>query len=175
MERKQASDLTPQQKGSCQMRIGGFQKLTLLDFPNQMACIVFTPGCNFRCPYCHNAGLVLQREDAGEVSQEEVLAYLKKTPRAVGGCGDHRRRTSAAAGSGEPPRGPQPGISHQAGHQRQLPSTAGRSAAPASWIISPWTSNTPEGYSRAAGIDAVPLLPRIERSVSLLMHGKNTL
>ncbi len=32
------------------MRIGGFQKLTLLDFPNQMACIVFTPGCNFRCP-----------------------------------------------------------------------------------------------------------------------------
>ena len=60
------------------MRIGGFQKLTLLDFPDQMACIVFTPGCNFRCPYCHNAGLVLQREDAGEVSQEEVLAYLKK-------------------------------------------------------------------------------------------------
>ena len=40
------------------MKIGGFQKLTLLDYPEKMACIVFTEGCNLRCPYCHNAPLV---------------------------------------------------------------------------------------------------------------------
>ena len=41
------------------MKLGGLQKLTLLDYPGRIACIVFTEGCNFRCPYCHNAGLVL--------------------------------------------------------------------------------------------------------------------
>ena len=41
------------------MRIAGLQKLTLLDFPGRTAATVFTPGCNFRCPFCHNADLVL--------------------------------------------------------------------------------------------------------------------
>ena len=40
------------------MRIAGLQKLTLLDFPGKTAATVFTPGCNFRCPFCHNADLV---------------------------------------------------------------------------------------------------------------------
>ena len=40
------------------MRIAGLQKLTLLDFPGKTAATVFTPGCNFRCPFCHNAALV---------------------------------------------------------------------------------------------------------------------
>ncbi len=58
------------------MLIGGIQKMTLLDFPGRIACIVFTHGCNFRCPYCHNAPLVTHSPDT--VSEEEVLAYLKK-------------------------------------------------------------------------------------------------
>lgn len=41
------------------MLIAGLQKLTLLDFPGTVACTVFTGGCNFRCPFCHNAPLVL--------------------------------------------------------------------------------------------------------------------
>ena len=41
------------------MIIHGFQKLTLLDYPGHTACTVFSGGCNFRCPFCHNAGLVL--------------------------------------------------------------------------------------------------------------------
>ena len=41
------------------MLIKGLQKLTLLDFPDRMACTLFTFGCNFRCPFCHNASLVL--------------------------------------------------------------------------------------------------------------------
>jgi pyruvate-formate lyase-activating enzyme len=40
------------------MKIGGFQKFSLLDYPGQLAAIVFTQGCNFRCPYCHNPELV---------------------------------------------------------------------------------------------------------------------
>ena len=58
------------------MKISGFQKMTLLDFPGRIACIVFTHSCNFRCPYCHNAPLVTERPDA--LSEEEVFAYLKK-------------------------------------------------------------------------------------------------
>ena len=40
------------------MKIAGLQKLTLLDYPGKTACTVFTWGCNLRCPFCHNAGLV---------------------------------------------------------------------------------------------------------------------
>lgn len=57
------------------MRFGGLQKLTLLDFPGHVACTVFTSGCNFRCPFCHNASLVLGRQ---ELAQEDILSFLKK-------------------------------------------------------------------------------------------------
>ena len=59
------------------MIFGGFQKLTLLDFPGRVACTLFTKGCNFRCPFCHNALLVT---DIDEVSytDTEILDYLKK-------------------------------------------------------------------------------------------------
>ena len=40
------------------MKISGFQKLTLLDFPDKLACIIFTQGCNFNCQYCQNSGLI---------------------------------------------------------------------------------------------------------------------
>ncbi|MCD8123696.1 MAG: anaerobic ribonucleoside-triphosphate reductase activating protein [Lachnospiraceae bacterium] len=60
------------------MRIGGFQKLTLLDYPGQVACIVFTAGCNFRCPFCHNGELVTGAEEIALVPEEEVFAYLEK-------------------------------------------------------------------------------------------------
>lgn len=59
------------------MRISGFQKMTLLDFPGRVACTVFTFGCNLRCPFCHNASLVVGGGEA-EFSKEEILAYLKK-------------------------------------------------------------------------------------------------
>ena len=44
------------------MLISGLQKLTLLDYPGRVACTVFTGGCNFRCPFCHNAPLVLPEQ-----------------------------------------------------------------------------------------------------------------
>ncbi len=60
------------------MRIAGLQKLTLLDYPGMVACTVFTGGCDFRCPFCHNAPLVLPERLAEDSSEEEVLTLLKK-------------------------------------------------------------------------------------------------
>ena len=61
------------------MLIKGLQKLTLLDFPEKMACTVFTFGCNFRCPFCHNASLVLSdRADGAIISEEEFFSFLQK-------------------------------------------------------------------------------------------------
>lgn len=60
------------------MRIQGIQKLTLLDFPEKVACTVFTAGCNFRCPFCHNASLVVDIPPVGEISEEEFFSFLKK-------------------------------------------------------------------------------------------------
>lgn len=60
------------------MLINGFQKLTILDYPGKVACIVFTPGCNFRCPFCHNASLVTHIDSETYLDIDEVLSYLKK-------------------------------------------------------------------------------------------------
>ncbi len=60
------------------MQIAAFQKLTLLDFPGTVACILFTSGCNFRCPFCHNAGLVLPDEETPRMDENEILEYLSK-------------------------------------------------------------------------------------------------
>lgn len=60
------------------MLIKGLQKLTLLDFPEKMACTVFTFGCNFRCPFCHNASLVLaDRADDYTVTEDAFFAFLE--------------------------------------------------------------------------------------------------
>ena len=58
------------------MKIGGLLKLTLLDFPGKTACTVFTCGCNFRCPFCHNATLV--RGEGENISEAEFFAFLAK-------------------------------------------------------------------------------------------------
>ena len=60
------------------MLISGLQKLTLLDYPGTVACTVFTGGCNFRCPFCHNASLVLPEELSRDNEEEQVLSFLKK-------------------------------------------------------------------------------------------------
>ena len=60
------------------MKIYGFQKTTLLDYPGHVAATIFTGGCNFRCPFCHNGGLVLCPDQIRPIEEEVVLAYLKK-------------------------------------------------------------------------------------------------
>lgn len=58
------------------MHIVGFDKLSLLNYPGKVACTIFTAGCNFRCPFCHNASIV--EKDNEEFSEEEIFSYLKK-------------------------------------------------------------------------------------------------
>lgn len=60
------------------MNIQGLQKLTLLDYPGKVACTVFFAGCNFRCPFCHNASLVTRIRPENEIPQKEVLDFLEK-------------------------------------------------------------------------------------------------
>lgn len=57
------------------MKIAGLQKLTLLDFPGETACIVFTPGCNFNCPYCHNSHIIHHNHE--EMPLEEFFKFLE--------------------------------------------------------------------------------------------------
>lgn len=60
------------------MVINGLQKLTLLDYPQHTACTIFTAGCNFRCPFCHNAGLVTHINSADQIPEDDLLDFLKK-------------------------------------------------------------------------------------------------
>jgi len=59
------------------MRIHGLNKLTLLDFPGRMACLVFTGACNYRCPFCHNASLVLNPDSQPLISEGDIFAFLQ--------------------------------------------------------------------------------------------------
>ena len=65
------------------MRIGGFNKLTTQDFPGNLACIIFTSGCNFNCDYCYNRDLVESK--APEIDQDEIFSYLEKRKNMLDG------------------------------------------------------------------------------------------
>ncbi|EKE11866.1 MAG: Pyruvate-formate lyase-activating enzyme [uncultured bacterium] len=60
------------------MILGGFQKLTLIDYPGKIATTVFTVGCNFRCPFCHNPELVDLRLTHNEESEKDFFDFLQK-------------------------------------------------------------------------------------------------
>ncbi|MBQ7637102.1 MAG: anaerobic ribonucleoside-triphosphate reductase activating protein [Lachnospiraceae bacterium] len=59
------------------MVIHGLSKLTLLDYPGHLACTVFTGACNMRCPFCHNASLVLAPHKCPTIPEEEFFDFLK--------------------------------------------------------------------------------------------------
>ena len=59
------------------MDLSGIQKMTLLDYPGKCACTVFLAGCNLRCPFCHNASLVLTNPEP-VMDEEAFFAFLKK-------------------------------------------------------------------------------------------------
>lgn len=66
------------------MKICGLQKTTLLDFPGRVAATLFTGGCNFRCPFCHNSGLLSGDAEAA-YSVREILQFLEKRKRILEG------------------------------------------------------------------------------------------
>lgn len=59
------------------MLIQGLQKLTLLDYPEHIACALFSYGCNLRCPFCHNAGLVVRKAE-NLINTDDITAFLNK-------------------------------------------------------------------------------------------------
>ena len=67
------------------MVIHGIQKLTLVDFPGHPASILFSGNCNFRCPFCQNAPLVLDSEDEPVLDNDEIFSFLKKRKKMLEG------------------------------------------------------------------------------------------
>jgi pyruvate formate lyase activating enzyme len=68
------------------MKFGGWHKSSLIDFPGKISVVLFTQGCTFRCPFCHNPDLVLpHRFTSCPISEEEVLALLEKRKKKLDG------------------------------------------------------------------------------------------
>lgn len=65
------------------MKLGGLQKVTLIDYPGEVAATVFTNGCNFFCPYCHNSQLVEENEFG--ITEDDVLNYLNERSNRLSG------------------------------------------------------------------------------------------
>ena len=155
------------------MRIAGLQKLTLLDFPGRVACTVFTVGCNFRCPFCQNASLVLPEKFGGEIREEELLSFLRKREGVLDGV---------AITGGEPMlHADLPDLLRKIralGFQVKL-DTNGSVPERLKAVIDEGLvdyvamdiKNAPEKYAETAGVSALDLAA-IERSRALLMEGR---
>lgn len=149
------------------MRLGGFQKLTLLDFPGHVACTVFLQGCNFRCPFCHNTPLVLGTD---ECPKEEFLSFLKKRQGLLDGV---------AVTGGEPLLSAAlPSFLREIkalGYPVKLDTNGSFPDRLEAMIndglvdyVAMDIKNSPEKYAFTAGAEGY--LPAVERSVSLLMR-----
>ena len=65
------------------MGIASYLKTSLIEWPDKIASVIFTPGCNFRCPFCHNASLVNQTERLTLIDEKKILADLRKRKKWV--------------------------------------------------------------------------------------------
>lgn len=65
------------------MKIGGLQKTSLQDFPEEVSSIIWTVGCNFSCPFCYNKDLV--KGNVSEIPEEEIFAFLDKRKKLIDG------------------------------------------------------------------------------------------
>lgn len=154
------------------MLISGLQKLTLLDYPGTVACTVFTGGCNFRCPFCHNAALVLPELMGQDTDEEQVLAFLKRRQGVLDGV---------AITGGEPLLHKDIGIFLEKvralGYKIKL-DTNGSFPDKLQELISAGLvdrvamdiKNAPELYAKTVGLPSLDLAP-IERSKELLLRG----
>lgn len=154
------------------MRIQGLQKLTLLDFPEKTACTVFTAGCNFRCPFCHNASLVVDIPKEAEISEDEFWAFLRKRKGILDGV---------CVSGGEPLL--QPDIENfiskikELGYKVKLDTNGSfpdklRKLVEAKLIdyVAMDIKNCPEAYAITCGVESVDV-SAIKESVSYLKEG----
>ena len=154
------------------MQIQGLQKLTLLDYPGKTACTVFLSGCNFRCPFCHNAPLVLPEELAHDTDEEQVLAFLKKRQGTLDGV---------AVTGGEPLLHKDIDVFlqkvHELGYMIKLDTNG---SFPDRLIdiverglvdrVAMDIKNAPELYAETVGVPVLDLAP-VERSKNYLLEG----
>ena len=153
------------------MKLGGLQKMTLLDFPGRVACTVFTVGCNFRCPFCHNSSLVVSPA-VPELSQDDFFAFLRKRQGLLDGV---------AITGGEPLlHSDMPEFLEKIralGYAVKLDTNgafpdrlrAVLEAGLADYVAMD-VKNSREKYERTAGVTGI--LPRVEESAALLLAGK---
>lgn len=154
------------------MRIQGLQKLTLLDYPEKVACTIFTAGCNFRCPFCHNASLVTNIPKEGEITEEAVFSFLRKRQEILDGV---------CITGGEPLL--QPGIENfirrikELGYAVKL-DTNGSFPKKMKYLVSEGLvdyvamdiKNSPEAYAETSGTDD-RFLEAVQESVRFLKEG----
>lgn len=154
------------------MIINGLQKLTLLDYPGHTACTVFLGGCNMRCPFCHNAVLVVDAGNQPTVSEKEFFKFLDKR---------HGLLDGVAITGGEPTMRP------------DLPEFIGKIKAKGFDVkldtngcypdvlekllsdmlvdyVAMDIKSSPEGYSKTVGIEGFDIAP-VQKSIDLLMNG----
>lgn len=154
------------------MKISGLQKMTLLDYPGKIAATVFTGGCNFRCPYCHNASLVLNPGKAEHLSEEEFFAFLVQRRGFLDGV---------CLSGGEPllQEGIGPFVSQikSLGFLVKLDTNGSFPAKLKALVgdglidyVAMDIKNSPAGYAKTAGMTE-QLLPKIQESVAFLLAG----
>ena len=156
------------------MQIKGLQKLTLLDYPGLVACTVFLNGCNFRCPFCHNADLVLHGAEESEmsISMQELESFLKKRQGVLEGV---------CVSGGEPLIHPQVEVLLQSIKQlgykvkvdtngsfpQRLKQLVDRELVD---YVAMDIKNAPEKYSQSVGLKNFDLSP-VQESVDFLLSG----
>lgn len=151
--------------------IAGLQKMTLLDYPGKVACTVFLQGCNFRCPFCHNSGLL---DMAGEeyMTPEELIGFLRKRKGLLDGV---------CITGGEPTL--QPGLVELAqaikaeGFLLKLDTNGSRPKVLKELIdrglvdyVAMDIKNSPQRYGETVGVPKISL-DGIEQSIRLLLQG----
>lgn len=155
------------------MKILGFQKTTLLDYPEHVAATVFTGGCNFRCPFCQNADIVYGKLE--EYAEEEILAFLQKRRRILDGvC------ITGGEPTLQPDLGQFIGKIREMGLKVKLDTNGYRPELLESFLkeglvdyVAMDIKASREKYALAAGIDPMHFdLQRIENSVELLKQGE---
>ena len=67
------------------MRIAGYEKVSIQDYPDHVSYIVFTQGCNMRCPYCQNSTLIPIDTNVGLIDEDEIFEYIKRRKNLIDG------------------------------------------------------------------------------------------
>lgn len=167
------------------MKIAGLQKLTLLDYPGKTAASIFTLGCNFRCPFCHNADLVVPLAPdlrPSFLSEEEFFSFLQKRKGLLDGIcitgGEPTLQNDLASFCKKiKDQGFLVKLDTNGSHPDVLDSLISLDLVD---YVAMDIKNSPDHYAQTVGLDTpltstspqTLLLPRLEKSMRLLLQGR---